>query len=69
MNMNQYNAMMNRLGLNNVEAARWLGIDLKTARNYRNGHRTVPHHLARLLRMVEHDGLTADQATAVWGKE
>ena len=68
MTAKQYDALIHKLGLTHYAAAHWLGIDMKTAYGYKNGHAPVPRHLARLLRMVEHFKLTPEEASEIWSK-
>jgi hypothetical protein len=68
MTAKQYDAVIQKLGITHYQAAHWLGIDMKTAYAYKNGHYPVPQHLARLLRMVEHYHLTPEQASKIWSK-
>ena len=59
----------NHLGLNHVQAAHWLGITMRTEYAYKNGRAPVSHHVARLLRLIEHFKLTPEQASVIWRNE
>lgn len=47
----QFNAAVARLGLSQGEAAKLLGVSIRSAHGYANGA-TIPEPVARLLRLV-----------------
>lgn len=49
MDANQYKAAMEKLGLNQTEMAKLLGIDVRTSRRYALGEYNVPAHTARVI--------------------
>lgn len=51
MTHNQYRAAIDRLGLSQVKAAKFLGISLRTSQNYANGE-PIPEPTAKLLRLM-----------------
>ena len=70
MTAKQYSVIIeNHLGLNHVQAAHWLGITMRTEYAYKNGRAPVSHHVARLLRLIEHFKLTPEQASVIWRNE
>jgi DNA-binding transcriptional regulator YiaG len=69
MTRNQYRAAIERLGLSQVKAARWLGITVRTSQNYAMGHTAIPEPTARLLRLVIALKLPPEEATKLWGKQ
>jgi hypothetical protein len=57
----EYRAALARLNLNNTEAARLFGISSVSSRRFSSGLQTVPPTLARLVRLIEAQRLTAEQ--------
>lgn len=51
MTANQYRAAIERLGLSQVTAARFLGVSIRTSHKYANGDR-IPVAIAKLLRLM-----------------
>ena len=65
-----YRANLARLGLSQVGAARFLGIDARTSRRYASGERPIPPPVARLLAladMLDADGWRLDGIMCAWG--
>jgi hypothetical protein len=52
MTANQYKAAIDRLGLTQVGAARFLGVDERTSRRWIADERPVPEPVARFLRFM-----------------
>jgi hypothetical protein len=50
MTANQYRTAIERLGLSQGAAAKWLGISLRASHGYANGE-PIPEPLAKLLRL------------------
>jgi DNA-binding transcriptional regulator YiaG len=57
MTADEYKAAREELGLYNVELARKLGINLRTAQRYEAGGRRIPENIARLLQMYIKHGI------------
>lgn len=51
MTQKQYLAALEKLGLSQLAAGRWLGVSPRTAQNYASGG-NVPEPVAKLLRLV-----------------
>jgi hypothetical protein len=51
MTANQYRAVIERLGLTQGKAAKWLGISIRASHGYANGD-PVPIAIAKLLRLM-----------------
>lgn len=60
MTAKQFQAVIDRLGLSQVGAARLLGADPRTARRWALGERSVPEPVAILLRLMIAGKITAD---------
>jgi DNA-binding transcriptional regulator YiaG len=52
MTAKQYQAAIDKLGLSQAAAARWLGLSLRTSQHYAAGTRPVPEPTAKLLRLM-----------------
>ena len=57
MNASEYKAAREQLDLYNIELARKLGINLRTAQRYEAGERRIPETVARLLQMYVKHGI------------
>lgn len=53
----EYRAIIARLGLSQVAAGRFLGVDDRTSRRYAGGETLIPNPVAKLLRLAEAIGL------------
>jgi DNA-binding transcriptional regulator YiaG len=52
MTSKQYRKAIESLGLNQQEAAHWLGVSLRTSQNYALGETRIPEPVAKLLRIT-----------------
>jgi hypothetical protein len=52
MTANQYASAIEKLGLNQVTASRFLGISIRTSHGYANGETPVPEAIGKLLRLM-----------------
>jgi DNA-binding transcriptional regulator YiaG len=48
----QYKTAINRLGLTQHQAARWLGVSPRTSQSYALGETRIPEPVAKLLRLT-----------------
>jgi hypothetical protein len=56
MTKDQYRDAIGRLGLNQVSAAKFLGISIRTSHGYANGE-TIPRAIELLLRLMLREGI------------
>lgn len=61
MTAKQYLAAIEKLGLSQLAAGRWLGVSPRTAQNYALGKTRIPEPTAKLLRLVLRLGLKPDE--------
>jgi len=54
MTSEEYRELIARLGLDQRQAAKWLGVSRRTSQNYATGGTEIPGPTARLLRLVDH---------------
>jgi hypothetical protein len=62
---NQYKSAIDRLGLSQVGAARFLGVDDRTSRRWISGERDVPEPVSRFLRYLIAAKVTPDEVEAI----
>lgn len=55
----QFRQALSALGLSQGEAAKFLGVNLKTAWNWANDAAPIPEAVAKLLRVMVSKGITA----------
>lgn len=58
----EYRRALARLGLSSTQAGELFGISAVTSRRFSGGSQAVPGPLGRLVRLIEAQRLTADQA-------
>lgn len=63
----QYRRALDKLGINQVEAAKLLGVDDRTSRRWALGERGVPGPVAHFLRFLLRQKMTGAEAVAVLG--
>lgn len=61
----QYAAIITRLGLSQVGAARFLGVDERTSRRWISGEREIPEPVSRFLTFLAAANLTPEEVEKV----